>query len=115
MNSEETTSAKPVLRILHQMARSGGTVICRCLGSMRDVVLLSEIHPAGRAYFDPLQQAHEWHGLLTEQDILRARTGQIDFATAIALIDQRARDSGKILLLRDWSAVRVATLPLRAG
>jgi len=36
---------KPRIRLLHQLGRSGGTLISRCLGSMQGVVLLSEIHP----------------------------------------------------------------------
>ena len=39
------------------MARSGGTIICRCLASMERIVLLSEIHPLGARMFNPLDQA----------------------------------------------------------
>ena len=39
--------AKPIIRIIHNLARSGGTPICKCLGCMSDIVLLSEIEPNG--------------------------------------------------------------------
>ena|GEM_PF-4627496 len=33
------------LRIIHQLARSGGTLLNRCLGCMPGILMLSEIHP----------------------------------------------------------------------
>ena len=36
---------RPTLRMIHQLPRSGGTLICKCLGSMSDITLLSEISP----------------------------------------------------------------------
>jgi len=99
------------VRIVHQMARTGGTLICRCLGSMRNVVLLSEIHPLGVRMFDPLHQAHEWHGLLTAEDFARLRTGPPGFADAIVLIAERCADRGLTLVLRDWSHLDFTGIP----
>ena len=101
--SSEPARGQPVVRVLHQMARSGGTVICRCLASMRGVVLLSEIHPRGLRMFDPLQQAHEWYGLLNEKDIRAARAGQLGFRNAIALVHRCCAERGLVLVIRDWS------------
>jgi hypothetical protein len=104
--------SKPVVRILHHMARSGGTVIAKCLGSMDGVVLLSEIHPAGTRYFNPLQQAHQWFGLLTPGDLRRLQTGgTVDFRDAISLIAERCSTKGKVLLLRDWSHLDFTAVP----
>ena len=54
--------------VVHQMARTGGTLINRCLGSMRDILVLSEIHP-----LDPqckiTRQAALWFQLLNEDDL----------------------------------------------
>jgi hypothetical protein len=103
---------RPVVRILHQMARSGGTVICKCLGSMSDVVLLSEIHPRGSRLFNPLRQAQQWFQLLTAADVERLRiAGAIAFGDAIALVYERCQERGKTLLLRDWSHLDFTAVP----
>ena len=36
---------KPVIRIIHHLACSGGTLISKCISAMPNVYLLSEIHP----------------------------------------------------------------------
>lgn len=97
------------------MARSGGTLISRCLGCMSGVLLLSEIHPLGTAQFNPLVQAQRWYGLLSSQDLaaLRAR-GRIAFVDAIELIHERARDAGQRLVIRDWSHLDFTGVPFVA-
>lgn len=107
----EAVSQKPRLRILHQMARTGGTVICRCLASMEDVVLLSEIHPQGIRMFNPLQQAQEWYGLLQADELQAAKNGEFTFESAISLIAGRCEQLGKILLIRDWSHLDFIGIP----
>jgi hypothetical protein len=93
------------------MARTGGTVICRCLASMKDVVLLSEIHPLGMQTFNPLQQAHTWYKLLNEADLDAARSGRLGFPAAIELIHRRCSEQGKTLVLRDWSHLDYIGVP----
>lgn len=105
------SSGTPTLRILHQMARSGGTVICRCLASMRGVVLLSEIHPLGLKMFDPLRQAHEWYGLLTPNDLESIRSAPLNFRAAIRLIATRCSEQGRLLVIRDWSHLDFTGVP----
>ncbi|GAA0856800.1 sulfotransferase [Aliiglaciecola litoralis] len=39
------TNEKPVLRIIHHLACSGGTLISKCLSAIPNVFLLSELHP----------------------------------------------------------------------
>lgn len=95
---------KPRLRLIHNMARSGGTLICKCLGCMDGVALLSEIHPAAWQMFNPLKQASDWHNLLTQSDLAELqRRGSIHFSDAIALIGRRAMQADKTLVLRDWA------------
>ena len=108
-------AARPTLRLVHHMARSGGTLISRCLGCMSGVLLLSEIHPLGTAQFNPLVQAQRWYGLLSSQDLaeLRAR-GRIAFVDAIDLIYRRAADAGQRLVIRDWSHLDFTGVPLVA-
>jgi len=110
MSSDERP-AKPRIRILHHLARTGGTLICRCLASMKNVVLLSEIHPGGMTVFNPLQQAHTWYGLLTPDDLGRARGGEIGFLEAIQLIARRCAEADRILVLRDWSHLDYMGVP----
>jgi len=83
---------KPVIHVLHHMARSGGTIISRCLGCMNNIALLSEIHPYGyeNQLINPLAQAHEWFNLLTPEDIEKIKASHpFPFIDAIELIKQR--------------------------
>ncbi len=38
-------SDKPVIRIIHHLACSGGTILSKCLAAMPNIYLLSEVHP----------------------------------------------------------------------
>lgn len=109
--SSEAGADRPVIRLIHHMARSGGTVICRCLASMDEVVLLSEIHPNGTEMFNPLQQAAEWHGLMNREDARAFARKPPDFLEAIGRIEQRCREAGKILVIRDWSHLDYTGVP----
>lgn len=86
------------------MARSGSTLMCKCLGSMEGVVLLSEIHPHACNVFNPLVQAKEWFDLLTQSDLENLqKQGTVDFIKAIELIEQRCGARADALVLRDWA------------
>ena len=88
------------LRLLHQLARSGGTLVNRLLLA-QGVAVLSEVHPLGWATLDPLAQARDWFGLIGADD-LHGRDG-LPHAEAIALIARRAGRRRHPLLIRDWS------------
>lgn len=49
------------MKIIHSLHCAGATIICRCLGSMDGVQLLSEIHPDGA--FCPIAQLREWYDI----------------------------------------------------
>ncbi len=103
---------KPTLRILHNMARSGGTLICKCLGCMDSVTLLSEIHPAGTRLFNPLAQAHDWFNLLSDDDTaVLTGQGTVNFTDAILLIHRRCNEINKSLVVRDWSHIDFTAVP----
>ena len=61
------------IRLIHSLPRSGGTIISKCLGAQKDVILLSEIHPKGtsitkkmgvnKPFFDPIFQSQNWNNL----------------------------------------------------
>lgn len=108
MSAERT---KPQIRVLRHLARSGGTLICKCLGSMRDVVLLSEVHPRGVGLINPARQASEWFGLLSQADARSWKTRPPSFAQVLALVDQRAGDKGQTLIVRDWSHLDYVGVP----
>ncbi|MEP7704338.1 hypothetical protein [Paraglaciecola sp. 25GB23A] len=38
-------SAKPIMRVIHHFACSGGTLFTKCLSSMANTFILSEVHP----------------------------------------------------------------------
>ena len=97
------------------MARSGGTLISKCLGCMAGVVLLSEIHPLGTNHFNPLLQAQRWYGLLSAQDLIELKArGRIGFVDAIELIRRRAEDCSQRLVIRDWSHLDFTGVPFVA-
>jgi hypothetical protein len=110
------SDGRPTLRLLHQLARSGGTVLARCLAGMRGVTVLSEIHPEGaRAAleFDPVFQAQYWFKLLPDAE---ARAlGEAGFAARIARIAERAGEQGERLVLRDWSHLDFHGRPILPG
>ena len=42
---EQYSASKPVIRVIHHFACSGGTLVSKCLSAMPNVFLLSEVHP----------------------------------------------------------------------
>lgn len=103
------------IRIIHGLARTGGTVLSMCLGSMRDVVLLSEVNPRSAAAYhklNPVYQAARWFSLLDAEEMAaigeaakRADDPDMLFVEAIDHIERAAAKRGKTLVLRDWSHV----------
>ncbi len=93
------------------LARSGGTLLSRCLGAMEGIALLSEVHPLGARIIDPAQQAARWHGLLTPAELPRWAAGRGRYDELIALLAERAERRGWVLLLRDWSHLDFLGVP----
>lgn len=110
-----SSASKPVIRIIHNLGRTGGTLICRCLGSMRNIVLLSEIHPTGslgNPEFNPVVQAQQWYGLFTADDIASAQQNpNLDFPDVIDLISRRCSEQNRVLLIRDWTQLDFLAVP----
>lgn len=129
-----SADSRPTARLLHMMARSGGTIIAKCIGVMPGVVMLSEVHPAvpGLMHtpatkknknalavlwsFDPLRQADQWYSLLNQQDKdqVRAARRTLSFEESIAIIERRARERGQALIIRDWCHLDFLGEPLIA-
>jgi protein O-GlcNAc transferase len=86
--------------------------MCKCLGCMDGVVLLSELHPHAWKLFNPIKQAQEWFGLLTQNDIAELqKQNNVSYTQAIKLIEQRCRARGATLVLRDWAHLDYTGFP----
>ncbi|MBF0357544.1 MAG: tetratricopeptide repeat protein [Magnetococcales bacterium] len=114
LSNENSSAGKPVVRIIHHLARTGGTLICKCIGSMDNVVLLSEINPRGSHFFNPLDQAAKWHGLVPEfEHEAHIANRPESFIAAIEQIQQSCQKQGKTLLIRDWTWLDFIGYPFR--
>lgn len=101
-----SSADKPVVRIVHHLGRTGGTLFNKCLLALPDTVVLSEIHPFGHAIRSPFEQADRWFHLFGEAEIDHIRgLRAIPFDEMIGLIAERAAAAGKALVIRDWSHV----------
>lgn len=106
------SQTKPVIPVLRHLARSGGTVISKCIGCMHGVILLSEVHPANLAVTQPMRQAREWFALITDPEITRwKRAGPPTMLQFIALCEQRAKARGSRLAVRDWTHLDYIGVP----
>lgn len=85
------------------MARSGGTMVSKCIGVMDKVKLFSEIHPDANhvPYMNITDQAHRWYGLSTQADIDR----HDEFITGVGNIYQAVKAQGAYMVLRDWATI----------
>lgn len=106
---------RPPVAVVHQLARAGGTLVNRCLGSMHGIVVLSEVHPC-----DPQSklvfQAKNWFELLDEHDVswvreTMARPPMESFAALVELLARRCRERDRYLVLRDWTHLDFLGVP----
>ena len=92
----------PVVRIVHNMARAGGTLISRCIGALEGVRLLSEIHPLGHRnrHFNAVSQYQQWYEDLGIEDFR-----ELGFDRSIDRIHNHVEQTGDKLVLRDWAHI----------
>jgi len=93
---------KPVLRTIHHLACTGGTVISKCLAAMPHVALISEVNPSNRfgSEFEPtnpLLQLERSYRKLDTQDIIE------DFTRQVAHANRICRQDDVDLVIRDHS------------
>lgn len=106
---------KPEISIIYSLARSGGTIISRCLGCIPGNILLSEVHPRF-SFFHPLIQARDWFDLITEEELLELKSVQkISYLDSIKLISERCQARGLKLIIRDWTHVDFISSPYPAS
>jgi hypothetical protein len=85
-------------------ARSGGTVLNKCLGSLPDVLMLSEVNPLGGGWGLDLEQsatsvkaqAKEWYQIALRSD---------DYLEGILELEKICLQDGKNLVIRDWTYI----------
>jgi hypothetical protein len=85
---------------IHHLGATGGTIISKCIASMRDVYFLSEIHPfrANAPQFDPMAVAAQFqaqYGALSRNEMQTAFLAQMEI---VARCVERQRG---YLVLRD--------------
>lgn len=96
---------KPKVSVIYSLARSGATLMSRCIGCASSNVLLSEVNPRF-SWFNPLVQAYQWYGLFTEQEIMRLRSAQnLRYIDAMMLISEKCRSRDLNLIVRDWTHI----------
>jgi len=93
---------KQVIRSIHHFACTGGTLISKCIATMPDVALISEINPMNRRESrftptNPLLQLERGHRAFSTEEIIEIFKKQIEQA-----IDICAKDDVD-LVLRDHS------------
>ena len=76
------------IRIIHNLPRSGATIISKTIGTQRNIVLLSEIHPEGQKIRDamgvdtnlgdPLYQFQSWYEQATQRAVYLAGKAEQD-------------------------------------
>ena len=92
----------PEVAVFYSFARSGGTLINRCLGCIPGNLVLSEVNPHGAAV--PVAvQAQDWLGLLSAAES-PAFSGK-PYGLQIATLAEAASRKGGHLIIRDWSAL----------
>ncbi len=101
------------IRLIHNLPRSGGTIISKCLGAQKDVILLSEIHPEAfliskkmgvhSPSFDPIFQSQTWNNLFKKDEYTKITNLNLKFEKKIDLIFEKTELANKKLIIRDWA------------
>jgi hypothetical protein len=92
------------IRLMICFARSGGSLLNQCLGSLDNVVMLSEVNPLGGgwgvlgpdSYTTPFEQAKNWYGITLDSQ---------EFLPSVIQLHSLCEEQGKYLIVRDWSFV----------
>jgi hypothetical protein len=90
------------LAVFYSFARSGGTLINRCLGAIPGNLVLSEVNPHGAVV--PVEvQARDWVGLLRPEEFdAFSRKG---YGEKLRVLAETAGREGRHLVVRDWTTL----------
>jgi hypothetical protein len=90
------------LAVFHSFARSGGTLVNRCLGAMAGNLVLSEVNPHGAVV--PMEvQARDWLGLVAPGAV--EPFSRQAYGSRIRTLEEAARRQGQFLVVRDWTSL----------
>jgi hypothetical protein len=90
------------LAVFYSFARSGGTLVNRCLGAIPGNLVLSEVNPHGAVV--PLEvQARDWLGLLRPEEFEAA--SQKGYGAKLRALAETAGRQGQHLVVRDWTTL----------
>jgi hypothetical protein len=88
--------------IIYAFARSGGTLINRCLGCIPNNIVLSEVNP--HASVVPLEvQAYDWFNLLSSHDFPVFK--QKSYGEKIEWLLKVTHQQGRCIIIRDWPSL----------
>ena len=90
--------------LMECFSRSGGTLLNKIIGSLPNVVMLSEVNPLGggwgarreKSYTTPKEQALNWYGIELRAD---------DYVESILELNDICDKDNKTLVVRDWPYV----------
>jgi hypothetical protein len=89
---------KPTIRIVHNLARSGGTIINRCLACMDGIVLLSEVDPHTKDEWNSApHQARAWYGYQLGPEPCKRFDEEVERIHA-----QLCKTPARALVIRSW-------------
>lgn len=94
-------TAKPIMRTIHHLSCSGGTIISKCLASMPGSIVLSEVNPnpVGCYRFNPFDAVQM---LLAQiEEINTAELRQKIFLDRINEVNRIISERGEKLIIRD--------------
>ena len=101
------------IRLIHNLPRSGGTIISKSLAAQKGIILLSEIHPEGVSIrkkmgvppyqFDPIFQFQIWNNLFEKHEYENILNSNYKFEDKIDIIYEKTELANKELIIRDWS------------
>jgi hypothetical protein len=80
--------------LLINYARSGGTILSKCLGSMDDIILISEVNPHQPASLSIKEQALKWYNITLKYN---------DYRDAVLELNDVCLKNNKHLIIRDWT------------
>lgn len=108
---QKITLQKPKVAILYHLARTGGTLISKCLACIQGNYLLSEIHPL-ISVMSPIEQAYQWFDLMTddEKQMLLTRP-EFDYLESLKMIQRKVQEKNGNLIIRDWSHIDFTAIP----
>lgn len=102
MGRPETAPYKPVMRLVHSLGNAGFLQFSKCLSVMKDIRLLSDLHPLGMFIFSPYHQANERFRLFEKKEFDVLAVKKKVFDEAIARIHDRLKDRDKTMVVTDW-------------